>query len=219
MNILLIVLITCGLLAIWSVYSFFSGGGAPKPDQAKQGEAEDDDDEESSDAVVSPTPTKVSQWDKAKGWWNRPWGLGKALVVLTALVLIGWTFGGQKEKPEPDTVGSGQPLFHGSEVTVEKHTGGYDYSALPKYAVMANSVTYLETGGHDVYILVWRRNGNELVPASEGPELYNGKVFCWGRFETYSLFLHPKSKVRKVKVTAVVDETRRCNSTGAVVSL
>jgi hypothetical protein len=167
----------------------------------------------------SPTQTKKSIKDKVSGWWGKSL-LVRALVFIALTVGIVWLWQDNRHKLDPDTVGSGQTLLDGSKITIEKHRGE-DFSELAKYETVAGGfLTRLETQGEkEVYILVWRRNGNEYVPVTQGPRVYHGEPLSRCAVETYSLFLGDNAQIDKLaNVVAKVDTSRRCDAIGNIVA-
>ncbi|MDQ5969107.1 MAG: hypothetical protein QG579_264 [Patescibacteria group bacterium] len=164
--------------------------------------------------------SKTSIKDKVKGWWGKS-QLFRVIVFIALAVGLMWAWQENGHKLDSDTVGSGQTLLDGGKITIEKHHGE-DFSELAKYETVAGGfLTRLETQGEkEVYILVWRRNGNEYVPVTQGPRIYRGEPLSRCAVETYSLFLGDNAQIDKLaNVVAKVDTSRRCDAIGNIVAV
>lgn len=150
---------------------------------------------------------RVAMWRKDKTFKN----VSLVTIFIVAILFGGWL----SSESRPNSIRTGDMLFDGRTITVEKHKGD-DYSNLILYNTPGEGFPLtLNTCGKKVMILEWKQKGEEWFPSTRGPVVYGGGAISNCSIETFSVFLDSESKIDKLtKVTAKVDKSTRCSSQG-----
>lgn len=173
-------------------------------------------------AQAPPAPTKMSRWDKVKGWWNRPIGpvIGLGLGLGVAIFFGIWMWDEVGYDLTHANEGSGMMTYNGTQIKVSKLGEDMNLAELTRYSTPGEGeeLTFFAPKGVpakdiELYVVVLEKNDHGDVTPAVGhePVLYEGQALNKCKVGEYGLYLGPNSKVSKVTIVANVDATKTCN--------
>lgn len=203
-----------GLWALGFIAARMNTSHKPPESTPKPTDSDSDEHDESRDAEDAKPSwrTRMAERFKPK---NK---VRLALFIGVAIFVGQWAWKEFGDKLTHANVGPGMMTYDGNQILVKRLAPGEDVTKLPRFETPGQGEPLsfsFNPRRADLYVVVLEKNDRgEIMPAlGHQPVLYTGQKLTRCAVQMYALYLGPKSKIKEMNITAVVDtdSKKRCD--------